>query len=160
MLVHMDSVTQHRPHALPQLSLGHPWLRTRVWLTRQTLDHRLAQGESILESPVLSRRAEQLTDIRRRRSLAAGLRRVIDDAERPVRTLSAAVPIQRRAILRARRELVRLADELEGDEPVRLAGIARVQLLLTHGDSPLYEAHPEGALDEALAHAHTSLLLD
>ena len=85
---------------------------------------------------------------------------MIEDAERPARALSSAVPIQRRAILRARLGLERLAAELDGDEPVRLAGIARVQLLLTDGNSPLYAALPDGALDEALAHAHAALLLD
>jgi hypothetical protein len=159
MLVHMNSVTQHRPHPLPHLRLVSPWLRARVWLTRQTLDHRLAHGESSLASPELARRAKQLASIRCRHSLAAGLRRVVEDAERPARTMSAAVPIQRRAILRSRLEIERLAAELDGPEPVSLAGIARVQLLLTHGNSPLYAPLPEGALDEALAHAHASLLL-
>jgi hypothetical protein len=160
MLVHMNSVTQHRPHTLPQLRLVSPWLSARVWLNRQTLAQQLAQGESMLASDALTRRAKQLASARCRHSLAAGLRRVIEDAERPARTLSAAVPIQRRAILRARLELERLATELDGPEPVKLAGIARVQLLLTDGNSPLYTALPDGALDEALAHARASLLLD
>ena len=150
MLVHMGSVTHSPPLRLA----------LRVWLTRQTLDHRLARGESMLASAALSRRARQLTSVRGRHSLAAGLRSVIDEAERPPRTLSSAVPIQRRAVLRARPELERLAAELEADEPVRLAGIARVQLLLTEGSSPLYTALPDGTLDDAVAHALAALLLD
>ena len=160
MLVHMSSVTQHPPRPVPQTRLASPWLRARVWLTRGSLDQRLAQGESIVESPELARRAEQLASIRCRHSLATGIRRLIDDAERPAYRLSAAVPIQRRAIRRARRELDRLAAILDGTEPARLAGIARVQRLLTDGNSPLYMATPDGALDGALAHAHASLLLD
>jgi len=156
----MTSVTQSRQHGLPHLSLGSPWLRARVWLTRQTLDHRLAAGESMLASAALTRRAGQLTSVRSRRSLAAGIRRVTADAELPAPALSAAVPIQRRAILRARHGLERIAAELAADEPVRLAGIARVQLLLTEGSSPLYTALPDGALDEAVAQAWAALLLD
>ena len=132
------------------MSFGSPVLRLRVWLTRQTLDHRLAQNESMLASPAMTRRGEQLTSQRSRRSLAAGLRRVIEAAERPSRGLSAAVPIQRRAILRARPDLERLAAELDAAEPVSLSGIARVQVLLTDGRSPLYMALSEGALDEAV----------
>ncbi len=63
------------------------------------------------------------------------------------------MPIQRRAILRPVRELERLAAELEADEPVRLAGIAKVQILLSDGTSPLFTALPDGALDDAVAHA-------
>ena len=142
------------------MRLGSPWLRARVWLTRQTLDERLAAGESMLANEALTRRAEQLASVRGRHSLAAGVRRALEDAERPARALSSAVPIQRRAILRSRLRLERLAAELEGDEPVRLAGIARVHLLLTDGNSPLYTALPDGTLDQALAQAHAALLLD
>ena len=70
---------------------------------------------------------------------------MIEDAERPPRWLSAAVPIQRGATRRARPELV---------------GIARAQLLLTEGNSPLYAGYPDGALEDSLEHAHASLLLD
>ena len=35
-----------------------------------------------------------------------------------------------------------------------------MQILLTDGTSPLFMALPEGALDEAVAHAQAALLLD
>ncbi len=114
----------------------------------------------MLDSPELTRRAQQLGSVRRRHTLAAGLRRVIEDSERPTRVISAAAPIQRRAILHARTQLERLAAEVGGHDPVRLEGIARVQILLTDGTSPLFMALPEGALDDAVARAQAALSLD
>jgi hypothetical protein len=156
----MNTVTEHRGHLVPHLRLGSPWLRARVWLNRQSLDRRLAHGESTLASPELARRGEQLASIRSRHSLAVGIRRVLGDAERPRRALSAAAPVQRRPILDARARLEQLAADLDAHEPVKLAGIARVRLLLTDGASPLYSPHPQGALDEAVAHAQAALVLD
>jgi hypothetical protein len=156
----MNTIAGHRNHALPRVSLGSPWLRTRVWLSRHSIDQRLAEGESILAGPELAHRAEQLASIRSRRSLAAGIRGLIEDAERPSRPLSSAAPIQRRAILRARAELTRLAAELEADEPIRLEGIARVQLLITDGSSPLYSSLPDGALEEAVLNARAAFPVD
>jgi hypothetical protein len=70
------------------------------------------------------------------------------------------VPIQRLAVAGAREGLERLAETLEADEPVRLEGIARVQLLLTNGDSLLYSPYSAGVLDEAVSHAYAALFLD
>lgn len=60
-------------------------LRTRVWVNRHALDLRLAEGERILSSPDLAYRAKQLTSLRWRRSLAAGIRRLPEDAVRGAR---------------------------------------------------------------------------
>jgi hypothetical protein len=147
-------------YTLTHQGLGSPGLRMRVWLTRRTLDHRLAEGESILSSRALARRADQLASLRCRHSLSNGLRRVIGDAERPSRSLTAAVPVQRGAVLHARVGLERLAARLESDEPVALEGVARVQLLLTDGGSPLFTAHPEGELEQLLEHAELALEAD
>jgi hypothetical protein len=156
----MNTIAGHRNQALPRVSLGSPLLRTRVWLSRYAIDLRLAEGESILSSPELAHRAEQLASIRCRRSLSAGLRGLIEDAERSSRSLSSAAPIQRRAILRARAELERLAAELEADGPVGLEGIAKVQLLITDGGSPLYSSFPDGALEEAVLNARAAFPVD
>ena len=114
----------------------------------------------MLASAALSRRARQLTSVRGRHSLAAGLRGVIDGGRAAAAHLSRRCRSSAGPILRARPELERLAAELEADEPVKLAGIARVQLLLTEGSSPLYTALPTDALDDAVAHALAALLLD
>jgi hypothetical protein len=142
------------------MGLGSPGLRLRVWLTRRTLDHRLGEGESILENPALARRANQLASLHCRHSLAKGLRRVIEDAERPSRSLTAAVPVQRKAVRRARAGLERLATKLEGEGPVALAGVAQLQILLTDGGSPLYAAHAKGQLDALVDRAELALETD
>jgi hypothetical protein len=152
----MNTIAGHRNHALPRLALASPLLRTRVWLGRYALDLRLAEGENILSSRQLAHRADQLASIRCRRSLAAGLRRLIEDAESTSRPLSSAAPIQRRSILRARAELEQLAAELDSDDPLTIEGIARVQLLLTDGTSPLYSPFPDGTLEEAVSHARAA----
>jgi hypothetical protein len=136
---------------------GSPGLRLRVWLTRRTLDDRLAEGESILTDPALARRADQLASLRCRRSLAKGLRRVISDAEHPPRSLTCVVPVQRQAVLKCRAGIERLAAKLDGDEPVGLAGVAQVRILLADGGSPLYDAHPEGELHERVERAELAL---
>ena len=156
----MNTIAGHRNHARPLSALGSPLLRTRVWVNRFAIDLRLAEGESILSSPELSHRADQLASIRCRRSLADGLRRLIEDAESTTRPLSSAAPIQRRSILRARVELERLAAELDSDDPIRIEGIARVQLLLTDGTSPLYSSFPDGALEEAVSRARAAFPVD
>jgi hypothetical protein len=132
----------------------------RVWLTRRTLDHRLAEGEGILTDPALARRGDQLASLRCRRSLAKGLRRVIADAEHPPRSLTSVVPVQRRAVLKCRAGIERLAVRLDSDEPVALAGVAQVQILLTDGGSPLYDPHPEGDLYERVERAELALETD
>jgi hypothetical protein len=156
----MNTLTHDTPHPLPRLGLGSPGLRLRTWLTRRTLDHRLAEGESILTDPALARRANQLTSLRCRHSLASGLHRVVADAERPSRSLTSAVPVQRKAVLHARAGLERLASRLESDDPVGLEGVAQVQILLTDGGSPLYDAAPEGELDFRVESAEQSLETD
>ena len=156
----MNMVTQHRAHLPPRVRRGPSLLRARVWLTRQSLDHRLAHGESTLASPELARRGEQLASIRSgTRSPKASVVSSRTPSDRR-RALSAAAPVQRRPILDARARLEQLAADLDAHEPLKLAGIARVRLLLTDGASPLYAPLPQGALDEAVAHAHAALVLD
>jgi hypothetical protein len=153
----MNVIAGHRGHALHRPSLGSPLLRTRVWVNRHAIDLRLAEGESILSSPALGHRAKQLTSLRWRRSLAAGIRRLLEDAESPSRPLSSAVPIQRRAIVCARSQLEGLAAEIEADGPLAVEGLARVQLLITDGHSPLFSSSPDGAIEDGVRSARAAL---
>ena len=155
----MNTIAGHRNHALPRPSLGSPLLRTRVWVNRHAIDLRLAEGESILSSPDLAYRAKQLTSLRCRRLLAAGIRGLLEDAESQSRPLSSAVPIQRRAILCARAQLEGLAAEIETDGPIAVEGLARVQLLITDGHSPLFSSSPDGAIEDAVRTARLALLV-
>jgi hypothetical protein len=130
-----------------------------VWLHKGSLDRSLAAGEDPAASPELSRRARQLTSRRSRAGLAASIRNLLDAAEERPRGFTAAVPIQRRAILRERRLLLQLAAELESQDELEPRGIVLVERLLIDGASPLYVDGPEGALNGALVHAHAALYL-
>jgi hypothetical protein len=97
---------------------------------------------------------------RRRRLLASGILRLIDEAERPSTPFSPAVPVQRQAILSSRTRLLGLAEALaDTGEPVNDRGIALVDELLRDGASPVYSPLGEAALDAAVRHAHAALML-
>jgi hypothetical protein len=130
-----------------------------VWLRRGALDRRLAHGADPRATPELARRARQLTSRRCRAGLAEGIRNLIDAAEEPERGYSAAVPLQRRAILAERDFLLALAADLRSDDELSPRGIALVEHLLTDGMSPLYAPGPEGGLHNALTHARAALHL-
>jgi hypothetical protein len=91
--------------------------------------------------------------------LAEGLRNILDAAEGPPRSLTAAVPIQRREILRERTLVLSVASDLESDEELGPRGVALVEQLLTSGDSPFYAPAVHGALRDALTHARAALHL-
>lgn len=98
---------------------------------------------------------------RKRRFLARGIFALMDEAEHPRRPFSAAVPVQRHAILRSRKQLLQLADALaDTDEPVNDKGIELVEQLLRDGSSPVYSPLGEAALDQAVRHAHAALVLE
>jgi len=130
-----------------------------VWLRRGSLDRRIARGADTNTDSRLARRARQLVSRRCRKALAEGIRNLVDAAEEPVRTLTAAVPLQRREILRERGFLLQLAVDLESEEELNPRGVALIEDLLTNGDSPLYSPFPDGTLRSALTHAHAALHL-
>lgn len=137
-----------------------PLLALRVWLHRRSLKRALANGAEPDSSPELAHRAEQLTSLGHRRSLAVGLNRTLRDAQGPPPPVfTAAVPLQRHAILSARDEIEQLAHDLLAPGDVQPRGVALVQDLLTDGSSPLFTPSPEGALDQVVGHAHAALLL-
>jgi hypothetical protein len=131
----------------------------QVWLRRGSLDRSLAAGEDPAASPALSRRARQLTSRRNRAGLAASIRNLLDAAEEGPRGFTAAVPIQRREILRERQLLLQLVENLESQDELKPRGIALVERLITDGASPVYTSSPEGSLHGALVHAHAALYL-
>ena len=131
----------------------------RVWLQRGALDRRIALGADPSTSPELSRRARQLTSHRTRAGLAAGIRRVVEEAEYPQRAYSAAVSVHRREVLRERGFLVAIAEDLLSDDELSPRGIALVEALLTDGSSPIYSPAYEGALHAQLTHARAALHL-
>jgi hypothetical protein len=102
-----------------------------------------------------ARAARRLTKTRPRRRLAAGLERAVETAERPTRAITAAVPVQRLAVLACRADLLALAERLRGPEPVYAQGVALISELLGNADSPLYQAG--GDLSAAIEAAASAL---
>ena len=131
----------------------------RVWLRRGSLDSRLARGASPDEAPDLAARARQLMSRRQRTRLAEGLERSVQTVEEPSQRFDASAPLDRTAVKDARDDLVALALELRSGDPLNPRGVALVEQLLTHGDSPLYVHAPAGALRQAARQARAALLL-
>ena len=120
---------------------------------RLALDRRLANGEDPGRSPRLARRAQELTRRRNRRTLSEGLVRVVGAASRPSRPRAAAVPVQRDAVLEARRDLLRLAAALRDEPAPDVRAIAEASLLVTDGGGPVFVPHAAGTLRRAALQA-------
>lgn len=87
---------------------------------------------------------------RRRRALAQGLRRAVRDAAHAGPRVSAALPVQRRAVGPVAESMMATAALLDGDDPVGAAGLERLRRLLTDGASPLYAGDAGTSLIEYL----------
>ena len=135
------------------------WLRCRVWLNRRALDRRLAEGVLPASSPELRCRADQLLSPRCRRSFATGIKRIIEAAEEPASSLTAAVPVRRQDILAARGDLIELSDLLRFEENLQDRGLAMVEAFLTSADSPLFHPAPEETLERTVRRIRAALLL-
>lgn len=155
----MSTSFTHGQKAIGERSRRSRWLPARVWLHRRSLKRALAAGADPGSSPELAHRAEQLTSLRCRRALAAGLHRTLRDALKAPASFTAAVPLQRREILKASDDLERLAQDLLAPGDVAARGVVLVQDLLTHGTSPLFTPGPDGQLERAVRQAHAGLLL-
>jgi hypothetical protein len=126
-------------------------LRLRVLLHRATLDRQLSDRRPAGAREDRALRARQLADVGTRRQLARSLRGLITDSELPATArLCSAVPVCRGAVLPWRQALLGLAERLERSEPVNPCGVARVRLLLTDGDSPVYDPYPARSMSEAI----------
>jgi hypothetical protein len=117
-----------------------------------SLDRRLASGESPARDRALAARASRLTSEKSRRRLASSLMRVIRQARHP-RPHSPEAPVDRRAVTRARHQIVALATRLRDPSPVAARGVAILTDLLRDGSGPLYASgweDPEHPADELL----------
>jgi hypothetical protein len=121
------------------------------------LDQALARGDDPSTSRRLSRRAHDLCDPAMRRKTAADVERVVQAAEEPPPSLTAAVPLNRRAIGELRPLLLTLAEDLRTDDAVNPGGVAIVRLLLRDGSSPLYGSPPVEELEDELCRARAAL---
>ena len=133
----------HRPRKDPDgVSLTLP---LRVLLRRGSLDRALAEAADPNRSPELSLRARQLQGARQRRTLADGIERTIEAAERAASKSGPALPVNRREVTRARSFLLQLCEQLRGPEVPAPRGLAMVRGLLTDDTSPIYSTAWSGA---------------
>ncbi len=121
------------------------------------LDRQLAAGMSPDAGELLTIRGERLSSRRYRARIAAGLARVVRDAEATTRGFSAAVRPDRREVIAARTVLAALDRRLRAVEPVSPRGVAMLESLLTDGMSPLYRPTEFGALGSRLRAAAAAL---
>jgi hypothetical protein len=85
--------------------------------------------------------------LRRRRMLATGYQRVLDEALRPQRGLSVQVAVQREQVLDAAADIERLVARLrEPDRRVNEEGLTLARTLLCDGDGPLFVWAEPGTL--------------
>lgn len=114
------------------------FLRLRVLAHRVRLDKELAEGASTIGNVLLSLRAGQLQSMRLRRSLASGLTRHVELAERYPAHKSAALPTSRGEVIRAQPLLLQLVARLREPGEVSPRGVAIVKRMLTDGASPMF----------------------
>lgn len=141
-----------RPRSSRTRSPGPPvGLRLRVYLMRGRLDLRIAAGVVCETSEHLVLRSRQLTDPSNQRRIARDLRRVIDYAERHRSGAAiSAVVIDAPSVLRGRRPIAELAEQLERAGPASPRGIVLAQALLSDGASPLFNRHADRTVASAV----------
>jgi len=122
-------------------------------------DQALARGSSPEGSAPLALHAQALASEACRRELAAGLSRILEDAEGGrVPDWNALGPRHHSAhVLCARREIEALVGLLLAPAPVSTRGVARVRLLVTDGGGPLYRRTDPTALADELTRAARAL---
>jgi hypothetical protein len=113
--------------------------RLAARLLAARLDRELAAGASPESSVLLALRAEYLVRPRIRRMLSASLQRILSEAVRPRQRPSSALPLCARGrVMAVEREFQELIGRLSAPCPVPACGVAKVRLLLTEGNGPLY----------------------
>jgi hypothetical protein len=111
-------------------------LRLRVLLTRDQLDHELAEGADPVTSSKHELRARQLVEGRGR--LADQVDRVLESAHVVAPPFTAEAPVRRAAIRDCEADMRALVRRLRDDLPIDVHGLALVARLLSDGTSPLY----------------------
>lgn len=132
-------------------------LRLRVWWRRSALTKQLAAGADPDASPELTLVARTLIGAPRRRRLASALDRVVLAASQGPRPWGPRVPVNRRAIIAARDELVALAARLRDGGPVPVHGVALAAVLVTDAASPLYHFSTGDSLSHLVGQARLRL---
>lgn len=123
----------------------------------RTLDGDLARGASPDATVRLSLRAQRLTGMRERRSLAHAIRRFVDQAGHPAGQRWPPVPVCWDRVRAAAAEFEGLAGRLASPAPVSARGVAQVSMLLRDGCGPLYRRSNPDSLTARVRQAVTAL---
>jgi hypothetical protein len=123
-----------------------PHSRSRIGAA---LDRELARGLDPRAVPERETRARWITSPARCERLASAFERLVADAERPLRSLSAVAPIRRNAVIEARERIFALAAALRSADRPPVSAVARARTLLTDCASPIYGDTGESLRDIA-----------
>ena len=123
-------------------------LGLRVRVRAAALEEELAAGADPIERADLARSGDRLMRPRERARLARALRQIVRNAEDPRYALTAAVPVNRIEVRRARDAIEALAQALTGPR-AKVRGVAMTACLLRDGLGPLYGKCPPGSLESA-----------
>ncbi len=123
--------------ALPRGAVGWRLTRIRAVLRRRRLDAALAQGADPWSAGELLVRAAQLGSPAERRKVAAGLTALLDLAAFQRRG-SPYLTVRHELVIEHQESLRALAERLDQSEPVDVAVVAQLELLLTDPASPVY----------------------
>jgi hypothetical protein len=124
--------------------------RVRVGRHRYQLDRELADGLPAAGSPERQVRAAQLSERRTRATLARSLRRIVGDAQSRRKGLSPLIAPAPGSVLPCEAAMLQLAERIDGDAPVAVAGLARARVLLVDARGPLYDPAAFGSLEAEL----------
>jgi hypothetical protein len=123
--------------ALPRGAVGWRLAQIRVALRRRRLDAALAQGADPWSAGELMVRATKLGSYAERLTIAAGLTALLDLASIQQRG-SWHHMVRHQLVLEHQESLRALAERLGQIEPVDVAVVAQLELLLTDPTSPVY----------------------
>lgn len=102
------------------------------------LDINLARGADPWSSTDLMIRAAQLSAFPTRQRIGRGLVLLADAAALPTAAYSTRIAVRRELIREHREELLQLAERLQDPEPVGVAVVADLSLLIRDGGGPAY----------------------
>ena len=129
--------TQAAIGPLPRGAVGWRLARIRAALRRRRVDAALAQGADPWSAGDLMARAARLGSYTERRAIAAGLTALLDLAAFQQRRTSPHM-VRHQLVLEHRESLRALSERLALPEPVDVAVVAQLELLLIDPASPVY----------------------
>jgi hypothetical protein len=122
--------------AVPRSAIGRRLVRIRAFLRHSQLDTALAAGADPWSAGDLMARAVQLGALSHRRKLSAGLVSLVEIAQHR-RADSPYLKVRRGVVLGQREALLELSERLAQIEPVDVAVVAQLTLLLSDPTSPV-----------------------